>query len=178
MIPLQNPVITITQEELEKIEDMARRFCDFKRGKTNLKQDEGKSDYEVNRLGFAGELAVHKFFEIPYAYQFKRYRTLVDIILHFEGREIVGDIKTSHDGWLRVPKWHFEDLHVKEGEKVPNTYIPVQADEDLRSFEILGIISKAKMQRVAHLKKFYTECYCMDKYFQQYELQPIQLLTR
>lgn len=171
--------IQLTEEENAKILDMAQRMVKFKEDKLNLKQG-AKDDVYYNRMGFSGELAVHKYFNVPYKYQFQKSRTLVDIMLKYEGVPKICDIKTNDVAWLRVPEWHIDnpDKWLKKGEKPPQIYIFVEMqDPDFYEFAIHGIISKKRFERIAHKQKFRSFMYCLDKGLQDYELQSIDLLT-
>lgn len=154
-------IITLTNEEWEKICKMSDEMVEHKRSQGAQNQ---KASYEpdvvVERRGFAGELAVHKHLGIPYRYNFQRTQTLIDITLKYGNMAIPTDIKTSKDGILKV-NWrqieHRNLPHLAE----PIAYVGVWQLNELE-YDIQGVISKERFLEYAEKKMLLSWCYCLE----------------
>lgn len=125
------PVIQLTADE----QNRARRYAEALRdNKRNWNIKDGKISHrdglELDIMGITGEMAVHKYYGVPFEFQLYKIRDPYDIIL--KGYKI--DVKTSYNGILKVnPK----QLH-----KPIDVYMNVKIDTEHTECEILGVISK------------------------------------
>jgi hypothetical protein len=149
--------LKLTQAEIEKIKDYAQRFLEHQEGKS-VKQG-GKDDLYYDIMGFTGEYIVHKQFEKEFDWDFDRKQRFDDIVLLYKDRAVVCDIKSSlTDRELRVPRWQIDE----DRDRGIDAYILVDLEEDFTGGEIVGIVSKDRFKELAVLKKYNTECYCLD----------------
>jgi hypothetical protein len=174
-----NPVVQITEEERVLLTDQVERMTKNMTGRPDLKIS--KADPKLlMKMGYAGELAVFKYFGLEYGYPVRKWRIRWDIKLHFGERVVICDVKTSSDGMMRVPTWQVDinPEELREGEEIPDTYIGCFIDEDMTQVEILGIISKKHFVQIARLEPRWKKQYILEKGLQQYELSSIDLLSK
>jgi hypothetical protein len=148
--------LKLTQAEIEKIKEYAERFLEHKEGKSMKVGDKG--DLYYDRLGFTGEYLVHKHFNKQFEWDFDKKQRFDDIVLFYGDRVVTCDVKSSVSATeLRVPKWQIDE----DRDRGIEIYILVDVYNDLDGGEIVGIISKTRFKKLAELKKYNSECYCM-----------------
>ncbi len=138
---------TFTFEEQQFIKDYAERFFKHKgKASSDKYKRSSSSGLAIDIKGYSGELAVHKFFMVKMP-DFNPEYTKKDMLLGFNGTEIVCDIKTSiyskPDGWGGRYKVMGMANNVydanKENKKI-DAFIAVDMKRDNTEAEILGII--------------------------------------
>lgn len=182
----ENPIIEITHEEIVKIEYMVRRFNNHKHTVSKERWIAGEqrgSEFFNRKKGFTGELAVHKYFGLPYQFDFDPHYRKDDIVLGYKGHRVVCDVKASEDGVLKVKASNIDidpEDDVQKKIEQPKALIAVKVFEEMEQWdrcEILGIISIKQFKSIAHsIKIFDKDWYCLVGGLQKYQLSHIDVM--